>query len=640
MRQTRTGAGVLLALLLMQLLPLGTASYCAAAEPLPQKRVAALGAVLKRGNAGECRTALAECAVLVQLPGLTPELRRQVRMLEVGLLARAGDEAATSAAARRLEADYPGDAPVGQAALMAEHDLLRAAKKWELAAAKASEAAVKFAGDKPFAAQAWTKAADAQFRLKAWDAAFESAARALQADALVARETLDGAYHYQSEAAFSAGKFEVCAQVLRPVIDAWPEHRRARQFQDRCIDSLWKLKRYDEVRALLARVIQLRESPVERQQLAMRVGWSFVEQQRYDEALAAFEKVFTEHPQVSDGWRDAQGALVDVYRRKGEREKALQAARVLLDAAADREAFLRAVQVAGDILRELEPKAGKDKALQAYQLLGKDGGVPDPLAQVAYPDLAARRAAFAKAESELGFESDDFCLRARMRLYGGEPQQALAFYLQALRRAGPADYLQDYGRIAGEVVWAGARAWTGCAGGLEPFFAFLLNGPAGADGKSATADDLLDPFATLVAPDARSAPAAANIPQTVQRELEQAQAHLLDLVRDADESVHRREQALWGLRRINESLNAWPSLLAFYESALSDKERRLQELVLVGRLAVAKADACHLGGIRQLLEQDARAAGWQELNVLKNYRKLLEQFLKKQTLPEKFGRGK
>ncbi len=617
-------------LLILLLLGVCAGEGALAGDPV-QKRLANLKSTYGRGNPQDCRNALGECTALLGTPGLAEEFRKEARILEAGLLARSGNEAAAFAAAQQLRQAFPNDLRAGQAAVMAEYDALRVGKKFEPARAKAEEAATSFAADKAFCAQAWTKVADLYFRAKAYDPAFEAAGKALAADPLVAREELEGAYFYQEESAFNTGKWEVCVQVLAPTFDAWPAHKRTRLFQDRYLDALWRLKRFDDVRSFLARLMRDRVDPADRQYLALRVGWSFGEQQRYDEALAAYEKVFTEHPLVSNAWWETQNAIVDVLRRKGDKDKALQSARVLLDAAGDREAFLRGVQITGDILREIDGKAGRDKELQYYQLTGPAEGVADPLAGVAYPDLSARREAFDKARGQLGYEMDDIRQRARMCLYAGEPRRALGFYQQALRRAGPSDYGQEFGRTASEMIWAGARTCRGYAGKLQPFFQFVLFGPAGEDGKASTGDDLADPFAALGAENA-----VIELPAEVAAELRKAQAYLKDIAGDENEAHWRKDPVLSGLRRVQESLNAWQEEIAFYETLLGDRERRMVEQGVVGRLAAAKGGEYHVGGVRHYLAE--QGSGWQDLGVVKNLRRFLEQFGMKQALPESFGK--
>src|SRR5690606_30702491 len=79
--------------------------------------------------------------------------------------------------------------------------------------------------------------------------------------------------------------------------------------------------------------------------------------------------------------------------------------------------------------------------------------------------------AFAKAFAEIGDDAAAMYHRGQLCLYAGKPQQALAYFAEATRRAG----ISEWATYAGSLVHNGLRATRGTAG-LDEVVKYLLSG--------------------------------------------------------------------------------------------------------------------------------------------------------------------
>jgi tetratricopeptide (TPR) repeat protein len=236
---------------------------------------------------------------------------------------------------------------------------------------------------------------------------------------------------------------------------------------------------------------------------AMMAGDVHVAAGKYDEALAAYERVFVAHSGRTYYWHQAQERIVEALRRKGDYAGALSAGRVLMDAAWDRNTIVSATRTTAELLKALDGHVGRANELLNYQRFGPAGedgkagtkdDLNDPLADVPYPKLPQRERALAEARTRAGDDATASRFRAATFTYTGHPTQALKMYLDAFARA----TAREFQSAGYDMIVVGARAVRGHAVGLETFFDFVNHGPNGPDGRKGTADDLDDPFAPLL----------------------------------------------------------------------------------------------------------------------------------------------
>jgi hypothetical protein len=194
-----------------------------------------------------------------------------------------------------------------------------------------------------------------------------------------------------------------------------------------------------------------------------------------------------------------QKVMAQLLLRKGETGRALFEARVLFDVSSAN-TMPGAVRMLSEILKAEDTSVGRANAFLEYVKTGKAAkdkqlGTPDdltdPLGDIQPPDAQARDARFSEA---LGTYPDDWrgkLSKATLYRYWGKPEQALvelngAFAICPMEQQ-PIQLIVD----------ATAQVLVQVSGDpdmAQKFTEFQQLGPAGADGKKGTPDDLTNPI--------------------------------------------------------------------------------------------------------------------------------------------------
>jgi hypothetical protein len=131
-------------------------------------------------------------------------------------------------------------------------------------------------------------------------------------------------------------------------------------------------------------------------------------------------------------------------------------------------------------------KAGKDK------VVGNEDDLEDPLAAVKCPNPVERDAAFAAQLEKLPKDWEGRMARANLCWYWGKPRETLKELKTALALC-PVDQ-KTLQAITDRVTVALVQV-SGDREVAKRFVEFQKHGPAGADGKAGTPDDITDPLA-------------------------------------------------------------------------------------------------------------------------------------------------
>lgn len=212
---------------------------------------------------------------------------------------------------------------------------------------------------------------------------------------------------------------------------------------------------------------------------------------KFDEAIALYGRIITEHADASDRWFDAQLNITRALTAKGDLAGAAQSAHLCLDGAPNLDAFDQVVSLTANILSAQDKNVDRANKFLAFQQSGSGGGQVSPMDAVGYPSQPDRERAFATFRQQAGDDASAARLRALTFLFTGKPREALAQFADAFRRN---DNPYDLRNAGVELVSIGLRAARGNRVGLDQAMQFVIFGPNGPDGKPGTPDDLTDPF--------------------------------------------------------------------------------------------------------------------------------------------------
>ena len=216
---------------------------------------------------------------------------------------------------------------------------------------------------------------------------------------------------------------------------------------------------------------------------------------KFDDAIAAYQHIINEHVDAVDRWYDAERGIAQALAQKGDFAGAAQAAHLCLDAAPNLGAYDDVVNFTANVLSAQDKNVDRANKFIVFQQNGAVNGQTNPMDAVGYPSQPDREAAFAAFRLQAGEDAPAAHLRAVTFLFTGKPRDALAQFADAFRRNENSYDLRNAGV---ELVTVGLRAVQGNGVGLDKAMQFVIYGPAGADGKTGTADDVPDPFTTYL----------------------------------------------------------------------------------------------------------------------------------------------
>ncbi|MFB3891841.1 MAG: tetratricopeptide repeat protein [Phycisphaerae bacterium] len=479
---------------------------------------------------------------------------------------------------------------------------------------------------------------------------YDEAAKAITFDG-ANDKLVASALGFMQDAAYRSNEFDKCLQALSRLLE--PKYAAARtpgDFRDaysRYADCLARLKRSAELPAFYTGIAKRVDQPAWRQEIIYRAAsLSAGELKQPDAALADYERVFTEAPEASDYWYQAQRGIVEILRGQNRHQEALQALRICLDAAGDLQTLTELTNVAAGILKEMDKNVARANQFLEFQQFGpagKDGkgGLANPLAALPYPSYPAREQAFAKARATAGDDTAASKHRALTYIYSGHPQEALKHFADAFRRCSSADFRE----CSHNLIAIGARSVAGSGASLDKYWTFMRLGPAGPDGQMGTGDDLPDPFVALGVP--ARAPAddggLAAPPDADRKALIELRGSLEQLAAFEKDDVGLRREALGALARAHVALSDWGMAdksgrkdwylrLLLAEGPPSPCQLELAD----GAQAEARASDLHLGNVRAMWRQvDAAVqAGTFRIGPAQQVRNNFEQFLKSIEKPQ------
>jgi tetratricopeptide (TPR) repeat protein len=465
-------------------------------EPL-DRRLDKAAEYARNDRSNETYKAVKTCEEAIAAKDTTEEQRiRAFSILVQAYQSQKSIPAATKAAVR-LRETMPESKVAEEASLLLQAELLRTQKNPDGAMEKVQEL-IDRQPDNP---EAYRRQAELLLEASKNREAYDAAAKAVdlkpQKD-----ETLERSLRVMLEAAGRLPDHEKCVAVLNRLLEVNAAGRRddwaARDLRRRLVTSLIALKKYDEARAVAGEAEKNDRDDSQRQSWTAIIGDCYLEEKKYDEALVAFERVFTEY-RTSESWFATQRKIVDTLAKKGSAAEALKAAHVLLDASYEPHSIAESARIAAEAFKAVDGNVARANALIAFQRFGPkgedgNGSLKDPLQEVGYPSCAEREKAFTEFRKQAGDNAAASRFRAMTFLYSGHPKDALKYFLDAFGRC-TTDEAQPR---ADELILIGARAARGHPVGMEEFYKYLNYGPAGEDGQAGNADDLSDPFAPLL----------------------------------------------------------------------------------------------------------------------------------------------
>jgi len=484
--------------------------------------------------------------------------------------------------------------------------------------------------------------ADWMWKSKKFPECYSQAARSLELDASDGKQAAR-ALVFMNNAAWQKQDYAKCASAVKRLLEpkllavrpTWEGHG----VHVRYAECLLQLKRIDDAVAHYAGYMKRSEDPRLRQELAYRTAALYSTAGQSAKALAAFEKVFTEHPELRDYWSSAQWGIVAELTKLKRYDQALAAARVGLGAAENLNASRDAIRRIAALLTEVDGNANRAKVLPQFQRhgpTGKDGqagtkdDLADPLSAVKRPNYANRDRAFARARKTAGDDAAASRFRALTFLYAGRPSEALKHFADAFRRCdGPG--IRTHGS---DLVAVGVRAVHGHGGDLGRFYGFLAHGPHGPDGQAGTSDDRKDPFAEVGLPPQR--PAADGGLAGLSREEIARLIQLRILLREfatarsLDPSLQQHLVA--SLNRVHTALCDWgmPGQQEQYRVLLTQATSpAVAQRAVRGALAAARGRQLHLAGIHQFWRDlDGGAVRISHANALNQARRTFDATVK------------
>ncbi len=388
---------------------------------------------------------------------------------------------------------------------------------------------------------------------------------------------------------------EVTKQLLDPKFRTHPR-LSTWQANDRVIGGLVKLKQQPEAVALLKEWEQTDPDIDLRARWCLGAARNAVWSGDAEGGLESYKRLLLNHAAVgsSEGWFEAQSAIVDGLVRKNDLPAALKAAHILFDAALDQGAVTSAVQKMADLLNKIDGNNKRAKALVNYQLFGpagRDGkpGTPDDetniLPEIGYPDDPERFAAFAKAFANVGDDASATFHRGQLCLYVGQPAAAVGFYLEAIRRSD----LEQWPTFVSAAVMSGWRPLNGHGLGIDAAATYFLTG-----------DENANPFKDMkIAPSPWTLPA----PSTEEvDQLESTRVSLWNIAEDPGFPPQLRRAALRGILRIAEvtPTDDMERLLVLTR----EPDGQLREAAIWLVLKAARGDALSIAPVRAFLATD------------------------------------
>lgn len=602
-------AGITLTLVLL------LAGVVAAAPlPAPERDPEAMlrDALAQSQSPTQYTAAVTACRQVLATPKLSPPLRRRAYETLIEVAARHGARQEAIDAAEALRLAFPTNGEIDRQAVFSQADQEAA---WTAntnhapAIARLQAFVARRPADRTGCGQAWLRIAKLEAHRSAWDAAVQAARQAMQIDPTNAVLGIDALWLQQEIAARLHQPEARLAALQRALGPGYGDHLAGYDLivrREVLAETLRELKRYSELRQFAAALELTDEAPDRRQHWCLLVADACREDGQLDDALAAYERVFTGHALVTGNWAEAQARIVDVLAKLGRLPEALRAARVLWEAAAESYNVDRATARLVDLLKLADGNSVRAEALQAmlrFGPAGKDGqpgtadDPPAVLPTLGYPDGAARRQAFDAVSAKLGDNAAASLQRARACFYAGEPRQGLAHCADALRRC-QASAVPETARA----VLHGFRAVRGTSAGLDDVGTFIACGSSGPDGQAGTADDLPDPFAPLgLAGASRQPGGLVPVPAEALTQVQTILQQLRELaVRPGSPS--RRVVAIQAYQRTCEALVVVerPATLAWVLEDMRHEpdDRALGALARLGQTA-AKADQLSLTDLRQ-----------------------------------------
>jgi len=458
-----------------------------------------------------CPEAITICEGVIANPSAEPKDKAAAFETLIAALRRIEKLDDALKAAERMQQTLAKDKAAEQRAVLLAADLCRQTRKAADGVARLKDLLGRRSDDKAASAEIELKMAQLLFDAGQFAEARAEAAKAAELDSGNEKLVTD-ALACKVEASWRLSEIESCLPDLkRLVAPSSPATQRdiaqLREWRSRYGIALRRLQKFDEAVAFYADCekgeVERKDAPsADASSWCLLAADALAEQGKYDQGVAALERVFTAYPQAVESWYAAQRRQVDLLARKGDFEGALKAAHVCLDAAPTDPAMVDVVRTAAELFRSVDKNLGRANLFINFQRFGPAGnrqeGVPgpltNPLEEIGYPEYPEREKAFAEARKTAGDDAKAMRYRALTHLYTGHPKEALRCFMDAFSRCAA----EEIPQAAHDMILIGARAVRGHSVGLEAFYQFVNYGPAGPDGKLGTADDLPDPFLPLL----------------------------------------------------------------------------------------------------------------------------------------------
>jgi len=543
------------------------------------------------------------CAQVLAHPEATDDQKVETYGIMIDVARRRRNDADVETITTRLLRAFPAHPKAQYYAFVHRADNHRDRGRLGLSMASYRDLAAAEGIDNDTRALAFGRMAELLLRMKRYPEALQEASRGAR---LEMRD--DGrkawALWLEMESAWRAARFEVCADAVERLLE--PKYLRRRNSREyagyywRYAESkrLAKVYTADEARAYLAKKVAEVKDRALSQGLELRIARSFYDEGRYRDAVTAYERVFTEHANVTEYWYEAQRGIVESLLKMGRGGDAVSAARICLD---DGEGGLaRNTRLMSEVLRAADgnvERANRVIDFQRYGPRGPDGkpktddDLADPLKGVPYPKYGARARAFEKARAEAGDRAWSSYLRAMTYLYTGDPEEALRHFADCFRRC----TFGDFQRLGEELVYRGLRPVLGHAWNIEAAYRYVAYGPQGKDGKTGTEDDCSDPFPAGI----RAVPDTHT--RAERAALERVCAFMKSVMVDGTYTGRERAEVTYSLHRVVEALGVGEEGVT-PEWVLSRAARTgydySQEALLSLGFTVAKGDVLHFGKAR------------------------------------------
>jgi tetratricopeptide (TPR) repeat protein len=476
------------------------ASLMTAAGQEPEsldKKLDRATAFARNDRQDQLRQAAPICEEVLADKQATDEQKVRALSVLVEALGRQKRPAEQLKTAQRMRGVMPKSKLAEQASLLLQAELLRGQNK----SAEALEKVRELTQRQPDNPDGLTRFAElcleANQKPEAYAAASRAAELAKGSDVLFGR-----ALGVMQESAFRNNEPDKCiaavSRLLEPQLVSRRDEYSNRVLRQRLVQCLVQMKKYPEAAAASAEYEKSDPDDKAKQSWVLSRGDALVEIQKYDEALAVYERVLTDY-RNPEPWYGTQRKIIDVLTRKGDYQQALKAAHILFDAA-DGRSVADACRTVAEAFKALDTNVARANTFINYQRFGPAGedgklGTADdiaenPLDAVGYPSYPAREKAFAEGRKEAGDSAAGARYRAMSYLYTGCPKDALKYFMDAFARCNA----NEFQARADDLVLTGVRAARGLCVGLEEYYNFINYGPHGPDGKA----DNPDPFAALL----------------------------------------------------------------------------------------------------------------------------------------------